>query len=60
LIFKLFVIMKVDESEWVQGLSSMIRGTLDELIEFVYFVYDINGDRSLAREELYFCLKGCM
>ena len=46
--------------EWVQGLSVMIRGTPDELIEFCYYVYDMNGDRSLAREELYQCLKGCI
>jgi len=38
----------------------MLRGSLDELIEFVYYVYDINGDRSLAREELSVCLKSCI
>jgi len=51
---------QVDEVEWVHGLSSLIRGTVEELVEYVYFVYDMNGDRSLAREELYHCLKGCM
>jgi len=50
----------IDESEWVKGLSVMLRGELDELIEFVYFVYDMNGDRSLAREELFHCLRGCI
>ena len=38
----------------------MVRGNADELIEFCYFVYDMNGDRSLAREELWQCLKGCI
>ncbi len=42
------------------GLSAMLRGDAEELIEVCYFVYDMNGDRSLAREELYHCLKGCM
>ncbi|OXA42827.1 EF-hand calcium-binding domain-containing protein 1 [Folsomia candida] len=50
----------VDDAEWTRGLSAMIRGSLEELVEFVYFVYDMNGDRSLAREELYHCLRGCM
>ncbi len=47
--------MQVDESEWTKGFSVLIRGTLEELVEFVYFVYDMNGDRSLTREELYHC-----
>jgi len=50
----------VDETEWIKGLSTMLRGDVEEMIEFVYFVYDMNGDRSLAREELFHCLKGCI
>ena len=38
-------------------LSILLRGTLDEMIEFVYDVYDINGDRSLEREEILMCLE---
>lgn len=38
----------------------MLRGTLDQLIDYTYSVYDINGDGSLAREELHHCLKGCI
>jgi Ca2+-binding EF-hand superfamily protein len=38
----------------------MLRGSTEELIELVYYIYDMNGDRSLAREELYQCLKGCI
>jgi len=50
----------VDSLEWVKGLSVMLRGDIQQLIDFVYFVYDMNGDRSLAREELSHCLKGCL
>jgi len=50
----------VDDAEWVKGLSVMLRGTTDELIEWCYYVYDLNGDGGLAREELYHCLKGCI
>ena len=42
------------------GLSVVLRGTMDELIVFVYRVYDMNGDHSLAHEELFQCLKGCI
>jgi hypothetical protein len=51
---------QVDELEWIQGLSIFLRGTLEEHINFTYFCYDINGDRSLAREELFHCLKSCL
>jgi len=50
----------VDEWEWVWGLSTMIRGTTDELADWCYYIYDINGDGGLAREELSHCLKGCI
>ena len=52
--------LKVDQFEWVSGLSVMLRGAPEELIEFCYYVYDMNGDRALAREELHQCLKGCI
>jgi hypothetical protein len=38
-------------------MSTMIRGTVMELIDFTYFVYDMNGDGSLAREELHVSIK---
>jgi len=48
----------VDAKEFLCALSSMMRGDEDEMVEFCYYVYDMNGDGSLAREELYQCLKG--
>jgi len=50
----------VDAVEWIRGLSVMLRGDFYQLINFVYDIYDMNGDKSLAREELNHCLKGCM
>lgn len=41
-------------------MSTMLRGTLEQLTDFTYNVYDMNGDGSLAREELHHCLKGCI
>ncbi|OXA58598.1 EF-hand calcium-binding domain-containing protein 1 [Folsomia candida] len=48
----------ISDHEWVEGVSLLCRGTPDQLIDFCYMVYDINGDKSLAREELSHCLKG--
>ncbi|CAG7786357.1 unnamed protein product [Allacma fusca] len=48
----------IDHGEWLSILSLMIRGTMDELIEFCYNIYDINGDRALSMEELYMMFSG--
>lgn len=41
-------------------MSLLCKGTPDQLIDFCYNIYDINGDKSLAREELLYCLKGSL
>jgi hypothetical protein len=41
-------------------MSIILRGSLDQLIDYTYSVYDMNNDGSLAREELHHCLKGCL
>lgn len=38
----------------------MIRGTPEELIDFSYFVYNINGDGCIDREELFHYLRKTM
>ncbi|CAG7834835.1 unnamed protein product [Allacma fusca] len=48
----------IDGDEFVQCLSTMMRGSLEEHLNFCYNVYDVNGDRSLAREEIFMCLDG--
>ncbi|CAG7820407.1 unnamed protein product [Allacma fusca] len=50
----------VKGDEFVRCLSVMMRGNLEELTSFCYDVYDVNGDRSLAREELFMCLDGSL
>jgi Ca2+-binding EF-hand superfamily protein len=50
----------VSESEWVLGLSVMLKGTLDEQINYCYEVFDINLDHGIGREELHSCLRGCL
>ncbi|CAG7816859.1 unnamed protein product [Allacma fusca] len=43
----------IDAVEWVEGCSIIIRGTPEELIDFSYFVYNINGDGCIDREEVF-------
>jgi Ca2+-binding EF-hand superfamily protein len=41
-------------------MSAFLRGTLDEQIAFAYEVYDLNGDRSIGREEVHHLLRQCI
>ncbi|XP_013877058.1 EF-hand calcium-binding domain-containing protein 1 [Austrofundulus limnaeus] len=43
--------------EWIQGLSVFLRGTLKEKIKHCFRVYDLNGDQTISREEMYSFLK---
>ncbi|XP_055076596.1 calaxin [Misgurnus anguillicaudatus] len=47
----------VSVKEWVQGLSVLLRGTLDEKIKHCFDVYDLNGDGYISREEMFHMLK---
>jgi len=49
----------ISETEWVLGLSVMLRGTLDEKIHFSYEIYDLNGDNSIGRDEIQNYCRGC-
>jgi Ca2+-binding EF-hand superfamily protein len=38
--------------DFVQGLSILSRGSLDEKLRWAFSLYDINGDGSITREEM--------
>lgn len=50
----------VSENEWILGLSVQLKGTLDQQIAYTYDVYDINGDRSLGRDEISSFYRNCI
>ena len=50
----------MSETEWIIGMSVFLRGTLEEQIAYAYEVYDFNGDRSIAREEISQLLRNCI
>nr|NP_001027760.1 calaxin [Ciona intestinalis]BAB85848.1 calaxin [Ciona intestinalis] len=47
-------------TEWVEGLSVFLRGTLDEKMEYTFTVFDLNGDGYISREEMFQMLKTCL
>lgn len=42
----------VSFEEFVQGLSILSRGTLEEKLRWTFSLYDINGDGYITREEM--------
>ena len=50
----------LSQEEWVCGLSVFLRGTLDEKIKFCFFIYDLNSDGQISREEMFQMLKNTM
>merc|ERR1711976_1108106 len=47
----------VNAEEWVTGLSTFLRGNLEERTKFCFDVYDLNSDGYISREEMFHMLK---
>ncbi|XP_018413081.1 PREDICTED: EF-hand calcium-binding domain-containing protein 1 [Nanorana parkeri] len=47
-------------TEWIEGLSVFLRGTLDEKIKYCFEVYDLNSDGYISREEMFHMLKSSL
>ncbi|XP_069371976.1 calaxin-like [Paralichthys olivaceus] len=47
----------ISKKEWVEGLSVLLRGTLEEKIKYCFHVYDLNGDYYISKEEMFHMLK---
>ena len=50
----------VTREEWVVGLSVVLRGELDEHIKYAFFVYDLNQDGLISKEEMWCMLKDAL
>ncbi|XP_051171904.1 calaxin-like [Leptopilina boulardi] len=46
--------------QWIEGFSIMLKGTLDERIEFAYKVYDLMKTDSLKKEQIFPMMRGCL
>ncbi|KAM4705161.1 calaxin [Rhinophrynus dorsalis] len=50
----------ISVTEWIEGLSVFLRGSLDEKIKYCFGVYDLNGDGYISREEMFHMLKNSL
>lgn len=46
--------------EWICGLSAFLRGSSDERTSFAFFVYDLNSDGYISREEMFHLLRSAL
>ncbi|XP_043463770.1 EF-hand calcium-binding domain-containing protein 1-like [Leptopilina heterotoma] len=46
--------------QWIEGFSIMLKGSLDERIEFAYKVYDLMKTDSLKKEQIFPMMRGCL
>ncbi|XP_069371975.1 calaxin-like [Paralichthys olivaceus] len=47
----------ISKKEWVEGLSVLLRGTLEEKMKYCFHVYDLKDDNYISKEEMFQMLK---
>ena len=50
----------IQTDEWISGLSVFLRGTLEEQTAFSFFVFDLNSDGFISKEEIHALLRYLM
>ncbi|KAL2750841.1 calaxin-like [Vespula maculifrons] len=52
--------LQIRMDHWIEGLSIILRGTLDEKITFAYKVYDFLRTNRLKKEHIFPIMRGCL
>ncbi|XP_043597277.1 EF-hand calcium-binding domain-containing protein 1-like [Bombus pyrosoma] len=52
--------LQIHSEQWIEGLSVILRGTLDEKIHFAYRVYDNMRTHKLKKEHIFPMMRGCL
>ncbi|XP_004837590.1 EF-hand calcium-binding domain-containing protein 1 isoform X2 [Heterocephalus glaber] len=50
----------INVTEWVNGLSLFLRGSLEEKMKYCFEVFDLNGDGFISKEEMFHLLKNSL
>lgn len=51
---------QLNVEQWIKGLSTILRGTIDERINFAYNVYDLMMNGKIKKEQVFPSMKGCL
>ncbi|KOX70652.1 EF-hand calcium-binding domain-containing protein 1 [Melipona quadrifasciata] len=52
--------LQINRDQWIESLSVILRGTLDEKIHFAYQVYDSMRTHKLKKEHIFPMMRGCL
>ncbi|KAL0120910.1 hypothetical protein PUN28_008540 [Cardiocondyla obscurior] len=53
-------ILQIDLKDWIEGLSIILRGNLNERIHFAFSIYDFMHTNKLKKEQLFISMRGCL
>ncbi|XP_011314723.1 EF-hand calcium-binding domain-containing protein 1 isoform X2 [Fopius arisanus] len=53
-------VLQLPADQWIEGLSIILRGTLDERIKFAYAVYDQMRTNRIKKEQVFPMMRGCL
>ncbi|OAF69487.1 EF-hand calcium-binding domain-containing protein 1 [Intoshia linei] len=48
---------RLSEEEWIMGLSTFLRATLEEKCKFIFQIYDVNADNLITRDDIFHFVK---
>lgn len=52
--------LKIRMDHWIEALSTILHGTIDEKITFAYKVYDLLKTNRLRKEQIFPMMRGCL
>ncbi|XP_015188780.1 PREDICTED: EF-hand calcium-binding domain-containing protein 1-like [Polistes dominula] len=52
--------LQIRMGDWIEALSIILRGSLDERIHFAYKVYDLLKTNRLKKEQMFPLMRGCL
>ncbi|EZA46591.1 hypothetical protein DMN91_012477 [Ooceraea biroi] len=62
-IFSLFDkknVLQINLEQWIEGLSIILHGTIDEKIHFAFSIYDFMHTNKLKKEQIFPSMRGCL
>ncbi|KYN08806.1 EF-hand calcium-binding domain-containing protein 1 [Cyphomyrmex costatus] len=51
---------KIHLEQWIEGLSTILRGNLNEKIHFAFNIYDFMHTNKLKKEQIFLSMRGCL
>ncbi|KAG5307075.1 EFCB1 protein, partial [Acromyrmex insinuator] len=53
-------VLQIHLEQWIEGLSTILRGNLNEKIHFAFNIYDFMHTNKLKKEQIFPTMRGCL